>query len=42
MDEDMNFKFEPLMKMAEADTIDLDDPDMAEHKDFLNYWDNNY
>lgn len=39
-DEEMDFG--PLMKMVETETFDLDDPDMAEHKDFLNYWENDY
>ncbi|XP_074539952.1 zona pellucida sperm-binding protein 3 [Halichoeres trimaculatus] len=39
-DEDVDF--EPLMKMVEAETFDLEDPDMAEHKDFLNYWEHDY
>ncbi|CAJ1052664.1 zona pellucida sperm-binding protein 3 [Xyrichtys novacula] len=37
---DKDIEFEPLMKMA--DSFDLEDPEMEEHKDFLNYWDNDY
>ncbi|XP_071359531.1 zona pellucida sperm-binding protein 3 [Trachinotus anak] len=33
---------EPQMKLFDADTFSLEDPDMAEHRDFLNYWENDY
>lgn len=39
-DEDEDFG--PLMKMIDAETFDLEDPAIAEHKDFLNYWENDY
>ena len=28
----------PRMKSFDADEFSLEDPDMAEHKDFLKYW----
>lgn len=39
-DEDMDFT--PLMKMAEVEKFDLEEPDMEEHKDFLKYWEDDY
>uniref|UniRef100_UPI0037E88625 zona pellucida sperm-binding protein 3 n=1 Tax=Semicossyphus pulcher TaxID=241346 RepID=UPI0037E88625 len=39
---DENMDFEPLMKIADGDTINLEDPNMAEHRDFLNYWEHDY
>ncbi len=34
---------EPRMfKSLDADTINMEDPDMAEHRDFLNYWELDY
>ncbi|XP_070781317.1 zona pellucida sperm-binding protein 3 [Enoplosus armatus] len=30
------------MKSFDADTFSLEDPDMAEHRDFLNYWEHDY
>lgn len=32
---------EPRMKYFDADTFNLEDPDMAEHRDFLN-WEDDY
>lgn len=32
---------EPRMKYFDADTFNLNDPDMAEHRDFLN-WEDDY
>ncbi|XP_034543600.1 zona pellucida sperm-binding protein 3 [Notolabrus celidotus] len=39
-DEDMDFR--PLMKIAEADSINFEDPGMEEHRDFVNYWEHDY
>lgn len=33
---------EPQMKSFDADTFNLEDPDIAEHRDFLNYWEHDY
>ncbi|XP_044202142.1 zona pellucida sperm-binding protein 3 [Thunnus albacares] len=37
-------EFYPRMKSfdTDTDTFSLEDPDMAEHKDFLNFWDHDY
>ncbi|XP_040001668.1 zona pellucida sperm-binding protein 3 [Xiphias gladius] len=32
----------PRMKSFVADTFSLEDPDMEEHRDFLNYWEDDY
>lgn len=33
---------DPQMKSFDAETFSLEDPDMAEHKGFLDYWDHDY
>ncbi|XP_035515495.1 zona pellucida sperm-binding protein 3 [Morone saxatilis] len=33
---------DPWMKSYNADTFSLEDPDMAEHEDFLKYWEHDY
>ncbi|XP_018520151.1 zona pellucida sperm-binding protein 3 isoform X2 [Lates calcarifer] len=33
---------DPRMKPFDADTFSWEDPDMAEHRDFLNYWEHDY
>ncbi|KAM8771514.1 zona pellucida sperm-binding protein 3 [Acanthopagrus schlegelii] len=33
---------DPQMKSFDTDTFSLEDPDMAEHRGFLNYWDHDY
>lgn len=35
-------EFYPRMKAFDTDTFNLEDPDMAEHRDFLNYWEHDY
>lgn len=32
----------PRMKSFVSDTFSLEDPDMEEHRDFLNYWEDDY
>lgn len=35
-------EFEPQMKSLNADTLNMEDPDMAEHRGFINYWEHDY
>ena len=35
-------EIDPRMKSFHADPFSLEDPDMAEHQDFLNYWEHDY
>ncbi|KAM9857697.1 zona pellucida sperm-binding protein 3 [Aulostomus maculatus] len=40
-DEDEYMELEPQIKSLDAD-MNLENPDLADHEDFLNYWENDY